>query len=235
MYWNEQEIKPKIIEYQNTIDEDERNKIYTNHIHEPLMKLIKAQINTHKFNRFEDFDVLISVALENAYKSLNKYNANHWVDNKNRYARTFDYLSLVVKQSMYYYTKKNELKRRNKNIGDFYNINSEEEENRSLHWEYFCRFADKYFDAYFIGKHKNNHYYEIWSYLRNLDYEYVDLNNRGFFAMLRKVFPDYNNSSFRGIKYFIGDLQYHYLYNKMPKERLKENRNVKNALNKNNT
>lgn len=210
-YWDEEAIRPKIIAYQQA-DEEERKKIYTQHLHTPIMAMIKAQIYTHKFMIYESYEDLVSVALENVLKQLDKYNPSHWVENKKRYARAFDYFSLVIKQSMFYYTKGREVKRTEKNIDDLFSMETNQYRNYDLQWYDFINFCEKYFDSYFSIKNTRSRG-RMWKLLQIIKREgwYVaTLTNRLFFREMRKHVDETNNT-LRNFVRFLHYMSYIYI------------------------
>lgn len=98
-----QETEKYIVMYNNCTDQDEKNKIFTEHIYYPFYKLAENIIHTFKFyhtdvDRIEDLKLdIVSMLLQ---EKIGLFDPS-------RGAKAFSYFGTIVKRWLIAYTKKN--------------------------------------------------------------------------------------------------------------------------------
>ena len=122
LQWEEEYI----VKYNNSTDQDYRNKIFTEHIYLPFYKLSENIIHTFKFyytdvDKIEDLKhELVSVLLEEKIMKFDPTNG----------AKAYSYFGTIVKRWLINYNNKNYKKL--KKIGNFQDIEESYEENLNL-------------------------------------------------------------------------------------------------------
>lgn len=120
------ETEEYIVKYNNSTDQDYRNKIFTEHIYLPFYKLSENIIHTFKFyytdvDKIEDLKhELVSVLLEEKIMKFDPTNG----------AKAYSYFGTIVKRWLINYNNKNYKKL--KKIGNFQDIEESYEENLNL-------------------------------------------------------------------------------------------------------
>ena len=120
------ETEEYIVKYNNSTDQDYRNKIFTEHIYLPFYKLSENIIHTFKFyytdvDKIEDLKhELVSVLLEEKIMKFDPTNG----------AKAYSYFGTIVKRWLINYNNKNYKKL--KKIGNFQDIEESYEENLDL-------------------------------------------------------------------------------------------------------
>ena len=120
------ETEEYIVKYNNSTDQDYRNKIFTEHIYLPFYKLSENIIHTFKFyytdvDKIEDLKhELVSVLLEEKIMKFDPTNG----------AKAYSYFGTIVKRWLIKYNNKNYKKL--KKIGNFQDIEESYEENLNL-------------------------------------------------------------------------------------------------------
>ena len=120
------ETEEYIVKYNNSTDQEYRNKIFTEHIYLPFYKLSENIIHTFKFyytdvDKIEDLKhELVSVLLEEKIMKFDPTNG----------AKAYSYFGTIVKRWLINYNNKNYKKL--KKIGNFQDIEESYEENLNL-------------------------------------------------------------------------------------------------------
>jgi hypothetical protein len=120
------ETEEYIVKYNNSTDQDYRNKIFTDHIYIPFYKLAENIIHTFKFyytdvDKIEDLKhELVSVLLEEKIMKFDPTNG----------AKAYSYFGTIVKRWLINYNNKNYKKL--KKIGNFQDIEESYEENLNM-------------------------------------------------------------------------------------------------------
>jgi len=120
------ETEEYIVKYNNSTDQDYRNKIFTEHIYLPFYKLSENIIHTFKFyytdvDKIEDLKhELVSVLLEEKIMKFDPTNG----------AKAYSYFGTIVKRWLINYNNKNYKKL--KKIGNFQDIEESYEEDLNL-------------------------------------------------------------------------------------------------------
>lgn len=120
------ETEEYIVKYNNSTDQDYRNKIFTEHIYLPFYKLSENIIHTFKFyytdvDKIEDLKhELVSVLLEEKIMKFDPTNG----------AKAYSYFGTIVKRWLINYNNKNYKKL--KKIGNFGDIEESYEEDLNL-------------------------------------------------------------------------------------------------------
>ena len=120
------ETEEYIVKYNNSTDQEYRNKIFTEHIYLPFYKLSENIIHTFKFyytdvDKIEDLKhELVSVLLEEKIMKFDPTNG----------AKAYSYFGTIVKRWLINYNNKNYKKL--KKIGNFQDIEESYEEDLNL-------------------------------------------------------------------------------------------------------
>jgi len=120
------ETEEYIVKYNNSTDQDYRNKIFTEHIYLPFYKLSENIIHTFKFyytdvDKIEDLKhELVSVLLEEKIMKFDPTNG----------AKAYSYFGTIVKRWLINYNNKNYKKL--KKIGNFQDIEESYEDNLNM-------------------------------------------------------------------------------------------------------
>ncbi len=121
------ETEEYIVKYNNSTDQDYRNKIFTEHIYLPFYKLSENIIHTFKFyytdvDKIEDLKhELVSVLLEEKIMKFDPTNG----------AKAYSYFGTIVKRWLINYNNKNYKKL--KKIGNFQDIEESYDDEPKMH------------------------------------------------------------------------------------------------------
>ena len=106
-YWNEEEMKPLVVELQSIEDwTTPRARQLLNQLAPGIKKIVEAEVMVHSFWRWDNVEDLIQTGLEACIKSIRKFNPDY-ITSKGEVVKCFNYFSLTAKRVMIYSTMHN--------------------------------------------------------------------------------------------------------------------------------
>jgi hypothetical protein len=162
-YFNEEEFRLFIKEYQNTtiIRNNKpiiKNEILENKLVKSVAKIINAIIMVYRYHVFEDFDDLKQHAMEACYKNFLKFNPEK--------GTAFNFFSIIAKISLLNYTDRRKKHRNHQNIEEQLSLEGKEYTNYDFILDNLENVFDSIIDQNYIGT-KRKKYIKIAALLIN--------------------------------------------------------------------
>lgn len=189
-YFLEDEVKPHFYRWLEEKDEEEKQKIFTAHLYDPINKVILGTINTNKGHKFIGYEEAYSTSWYNVLQSLDKFDESKGKEGR----QLFNYISLVVKRSCYFAQIRNIDKIQTTDIDKYHHLESLSSHTDdvvfSQEFDLFLDYLKLYIPLYSNtnSAHLLKSYSLIIDRLRELGYSIVSTHSkRMLFPLLRGV------------------------------------------------